>query len=96
MQKLCHIDIEGKNGETKIFFSNFPFFFSHLPNNSIFTGWKNSVYLYSIAELDSFIKERNMGFFRLFKVQNKEKLVWTETHTVAKLEYVCNFPSFNF
>ena len=62
MQKLCHIDIEGKMGRQKSFSAIF-LFFSHLPNNSIFTGWKNSVYLYSIAELDSFIKERNMGFF---------------------------------
>jgi len=65
-------------------FSAIFLFFSHLPNNSIFTGWKNSVYLYSIAELDSFIKERNMGFFRLFKVQNKEKLVWRGTHTLRQ------------
>jgi len=62
MQKLCHIDIEGKKWGDKNLFQQFSFF-SHLPNNSIFTGWKNSVYLYSIAELDSFIKERNMGFF---------------------------------
>ena len=37
-----------------------------------------------------------MGFFRLFKVQNKEKLVWRETHTAAKLEYLCNFSFFLF
>ena len=95
MQKLCHIDIEGISGRKnlalakKLFFGNF-LFFSHLPDNSIFTGWKNSVYFYFIAELDSFkqfknfliIKERNMGFFfRLFKVQNKEIIsIERDTH----------------
>jgi len=85
MQKLCHIDIEGKSGRKNLAFAKkallrqFFILFSHLPDNSIFTGWKNSVYFYLIAELDSlkqfknFLNNYEKGFFfRLLKYKTRK------------------------
>ena len=83
MQKLCHIDIEGKNGETKIFFSNFPFFLICRIIPSLQDGKIQFIYI-QLPNQILLLRRGIWDFFRLFKVQNKEKLVWRETHTLRQ------------
>jgi len=69
-QKICRIDIKRKGGiapQKKINFSAiFTFLNSCSPDNSIFTGWKNSIFILAI-ESDFFVEtrkiEENGAFF---------------------------------